>query len=126
MALGPMCWVLLQQLGLPLRHGGVSWKLLLVVAVVYPVLEEYVFRGGLQGALYRHTALSRSLLGVSFANLVTSIAFAAVHLFNQTPMWAALIFFPSLVFGWARDRYGNIQASVVLHMSYNAGFISLF
>ena len=126
MALGPMCWILLQQLGLPLSNSVVSWNLLLMVAVMYPVLEEYVFRGGLQGALYRHEAFSRSVLGVSLANLTTSITFAAVHLYNHTPLWAALIVFPSLVFGWARDRYGNIYASVVLHITYNAGFISFF
>ena len=126
MALGPMCWVLLLQIGLPLDNSDVPWKLLLMVAVAYPVLEEYVFRAGLQGALYRREAFSRSVLGVSIANLVTSIAFAAAHLFNHTPSWAALILFPSLVFGWARDRYGDIHASIILHITYNAGFISLF
>ena len=126
MALGPMCWVLLQRSGLPLRDSVVSWKLLLMVVVAYPVLEEYVFRGGLQGALYQRDAFARSALGVSIANILTSTAFAAAHLYNHTPLWAALIFFPSLVFGWMRDRYGNIHASVILHMTYNAGFISLF
>ena len=70
--------------------------------------------------------MARSVYGFSLANLVTSVFFAAMHLFNQPPLWAASIFVPSLIFGWMRDRYLTIHASTLLHMSYNAGFIVLF
>jgi len=114
------------QLGIPLRNGSPPWKTLLWVGLLYPVLEEYVFRGALQTALFNRTTLRRSLMGISMANVLTSLVFAAMHFINQPPLWAAMVFFPSLVFGWARDRYANIHASIVLHVVYNTGFIALF
>ena len=126
LGLGPLCWLILYVLDKPLRSASVAWQTLLLIAVVYPALEEYVFRGGLQAALYRNAMMARSIAGFSLANLVTSVIFAAVHLFNQPPLWAFLIFFPSLIFGWMRDRYQTIHASILLHMVYNAGFILLF
>jgi len=98
----------------------------LLLVVIYPILEEFVFRGGVQRYLYEKPSLRQSLLGLSLANVITSMLFAAIHLINQPPLWAALVFFPSLVFGWARDRYDHIVASIVLHGFYNAGFIYLF
>lgn len=126
MALGPVCWVTLYLLEVPLRKNSIALSTLVLIALVYPVLEEYVFRGGIQSALYSRSSLSRSIAGVSAANLLTSITFAVIHLFNQPPIWATLVFFPSLVFGWMRDRYGHIGPSVVLHVVYNAGFFLFF
>ncbi|MFK8079962.1 MAG: JDVT-CTERM system glutamic-type intramembrane protease [Granulosicoccus sp.] len=126
LSLGPMCWIVMFQLGIPLRGGNAPWETLLWVALLYPVLEEIVFRGGLQTALFSRAVLRRSLMEISLANIVTSVIFAAMHTINQPPLWAALVFFPSLVFGWARDRYLGIQASIVLHIVYNAGFVWLF
>lgn len=114
------------QLGVPLSNTPPAWKTFLWLVAIYPVLEEYVFRGALQVALLKKDIMRRSASGISIANVITSILFAAMHLFNQPPLWATLVFFPSLAFGWLRDRYNNIHASIVLHMSYNAGFIYLY
>ena len=124
--MGPLCWFMLQQLGVPLNIGKLSLSSLLLSGLLYPILEEFIFRGGLQSELHKREKLSRSVVGLSLANVITSTVFAAMHLFNQPPLWAALVFFPSLVFGWTRDRYGNIQAAIMLHSTYNAGFILLF
>ena len=67
--------------------------------------------------------MQRSVSGISLANIITSVLFAAMHLINQPPLWAASVFFPSLAFGWLRDRYLNIHSSIALHMAYNAGFV---
>lgn len=91
--------------------------------LVYPPLEEIIFRGGLQPALLSVSRLSRARFGITYANVVTSAVFAAVHLVTLPPLWALLVFVPSLVFGAARDRYDGIAASIVLHMFYNAGFV---
>lgn len=106
---------------LPLNLQILFWSVL-----VYPVLEEMVFRGGLQTFLYSRSTLSRERLGISLANLITSFVFAAMHLLSQSPAWAALVFLPSLIFGAARDRFQGVSASILLHMFYNAGFIALF
>ena len=126
MAAGPACWILLYTLGMPLRQQPVLISVLLLSVVAYPLLEEIVFRGALQSALLKQPVLAKSLLGISLACVLTSLVFAAAHLLRQPPIWAALIFLPSLVFGWARDRHRSLYSPIALHMSYNAGFIGLF
>lgn len=112
--------------GLPIRAGAAPWNSLLWIALLYPALEEFVFRGGIQPALTSRAGFGTSVAGVSLANVATSGLFASMHLINQPPLWAASVFLPSLIFGWARERYGNIQACTALHITYNAGFVWLF
>lgn len=109
------------DLAWPLQRPYVFFQLVLV----YPVFEELVFRGLLQGGLARR--LPGSLIGpVSRANALTSLIFAASHLLYHAPLWAALAFVPSLVFGWARDRYRSLAAPMLLHVWYNLGYFLLF
>lgn len=129
MTAGPVVWILLWVLNgnqFSLTTTLPLYTLLLVI-VVYPVLEEIVFRGALQGWLLSHNKFAtRFLPGITLANIITSLVFALFHLINQSPAWAFMIFFPSLVFGWARDRFGFLTASIALHSFYNAGFFLLF
>ena len=100
--------------------------MLLRGVVVAPVLEELVFRGVLQGALLERPALARRRAGVSGANALASLAFAAAHLVSQSPPQAAAVLLPSLAFGACRDRYGSVVPGMLLHGFYNAGFLWLF
>ena len=122
---GPVCWLVLILAKLPLS-GPPAWLLLLKLALIVPILEEIVFRGGLQTFLISKAVFAKNWFGLSIANLVTSFIFALMHLISQPPLWAALVFIPSLVFGWAKDRYGSIVPSIILHAVYNAGFVWLF
>jgi membrane protease YdiL (CAAX protease family) len=45
------------------------------------------------------------------------------HLINQPPLWAASVFFPSLVFGYFKDRHQTVVTPFLLHAWYNAGFL---
>lgn len=124
---GPVVWVLMLLAGIPRAEGAPSLRLLLIVVLVSPVLEEIVFRGGLQAWLFDKSFFRHSIgAGVSVANLITSLIFAAFHAFSQPWIWAASIVLPSLVFGWARDRTGSIAPSIILHIWYNLGFVYLF
>lgn len=98
----------------------------LLSALVYPVLEEIVFRGGLQTVLLRQSYLAGRWFGLSRANVVTSILFAAFHLFAHTPQWAAAVVVPSLIFGYFRDRHDSVTGPIALHVFYNAGYFWLF
>jgi len=104
----------------------VDWLLLAKLVLLYPILEEIVFRGGVQTFLLERKALTKHIFGISLANVLTSIAFAALHLIYQPVLWALLVFVPSLVFGWARERYGSVIPSILLHGFYNLGFVLLF
>ncbi len=117
-----------------LQGGGGNWSWPLrapqqfaLVVFVYPVLEEWVFRGGVQGWLHRYAWGARSWMGISGANVLTSCLFALAHLFAHPPLAAASVLVPSLVFGLFRDRHaGVLTASMLLHGFYNAGYFWLF
>ncbi|MBX2837486.1 MAG: JDVT-CTERM system CAAX-type protease [Gammaproteobacteria bacterium] len=126
LGLAPLCWLVLTLLGVSSAGSELAIVTLLLVAFVSPVLEEIVFRGGIQEFLLRYDALAKIQFGISLANIVTSVLFAALHLISQPPLWSALIFFPSLVFGWARDRYQSLWPPIALHAFYNLGFVLLF
>jgi membrane protease YdiL (CAAX protease family) len=102
------------------------WRDYLTLSLLYPVVEELVFRGWLQGALRRYPGGRRRFGPVSCANLVTSIVFAGAHLFSHPPLAALLVLFPSLIFGHFRDCYGRVAPSMGLHGFYNSGYFWLF
>lgn len=122
----PLCWLLLLWVGIPLRQTALPALAIVQVVVISPVLEEIVFRGGLQNWLLKRSIMSRTRFSISLANILVSVIFAAMHLLHQPPLWAALVFLPSLVFGWAWERHRSLLSPIALHMAYNAGFIYLF
>lgn len=125
---GPLSWGILYLVLQPEPQWG--WPLVaplayLLPVVVYPVLEEIVFRGLLQELV--HDYISPRCFGpLSVANLLTSLLFTAMHFLYHAPLWAALVFLPSLVFGFFKDRTGRLIAPILLHGFYNAGFLLLF
>lgn len=123
---GPLVWLVLWWItGQPVPNG-IALSVLLSSVLLYPVIEEYAFRGFLQSWLLEKSIFQQKpFLQVSYANIVTSFLFASFHLFNQPPLWAALVFFPSLVFGYLRERYDAVVPSIVMHAWYNLGFLVL-
>lgn len=126
---GGVVWFGLWQWNQP--SVDLSWPLreplrFMLLAVVYPVLEEIIFRGGLQQSLLKHARGRLCWHGVTVANLVTSIVFTAMHLFVHVPAWAAATFFPSLAYGYFRDRYRSLWAPIWLHAFYNTGYFLIF
>jgi len=97
-------------------------SLLLVVKwlIWAPVLEELLFRGLLQGQLQQYFRSAGTIIGLSRANWITSLAFTGIHFVHHSPLWAAGVLFPSLVFGYFRDRENSVLPPIVLHAIYNA------
>lgn len=106
----------------PLNHP----RDLLFLGLVYPIVEELLFRGLLQGWLREWSSLRRNWLGLSGANLLTSAVFTGLHFIAHPPLAAAAVIAPSLIFGHFRDRHGNLRAPIVLHMYYNIGYFWIF
>jgi len=119
---GPIAWALLWAF-VPGTAGAVNVMLLINMSLLYPLLEELAFRGFLQGWLLEKVYFARQKFGLTVANVSTSIVFALAHVINQPPLWAASIFFPSLVFGYFRDRHDTVITPFILHAWYNAGFL---
>jgi len=125
LAAGPVVWIAAAlalgaqpnpawALADPLRYVG--------LAVAWPILEEWLFRGVIQPAAARTVWGARAAWGVTTANAATSMLFAVAHLVALAPGWAAAVFVPSLVFGYFRDRYNSFAPSAALHVFYNAGW----
>lgn len=106
----------------------IDYKLMLVV-IIFPVLEEIVFRGLIQESIQQ--LLTNSHFNTTFfwrvsrANLITSLLFSASHLWSQSAQWALAILIPSLIFGYFKDRYHSLQPPILLHIFYNCGFYLL-
>jgi len=127
LALGAIFWVLLPFLAVvqPLPWLYV-FSLPFFVAVLWqPTVEELLFRGCLQGWLLTHGWGRHSFVGISIANLLTSIVFSGAHIASHSLPWALSTLFPSLLFGVLRDRSGSVFPPLAMHIIYNAGYFLL-
>jgi hypothetical protein len=103
---------------------GLSWIPLLILAQLLLVAlpEEWFYRGYLQTTLARAWPQRVRILGpieIGPANLLTSLLFGLGHfVINLHPARFA-VFFPSLLFGWLRDRNGTIASCVLYHAACN-------
>jgi membrane protease YdiL (CAAX protease family) len=103
-------------------QGAWAWCSLLLVQ---PCLEEWVFRGLLQGEALRLTTRrgEPARLGpVTWANALVSLLFVALHLLAQPVVWALAVAVPSLVLGHLRERFNSVWPAVWVHATYNLGF----
>ena len=111
----------------------IIWGLSHLVLVALP--EEYFYRGYLQTRLHdlleagddgehgEETVETTTFLGLSRANWATSGLFAIGHILipigGSISLARGAVFFPSLLFGWLRDRTGSIIAPTVFHAAAN-------
>lgn len=94
---------------------------LLIQLLLVALPEEFFYRGFLQGRL-NAVWTRRWHLGpfhTSAPILVTSAAFALGHFAIGFDPRRLAVFFPSLAFGWLRDRTGGLVAPVVYHAACN-------
>ena len=110
--------------GVALDAPAVDWafaEFCAVQLVVVALPEELFFRGCLHRLLEQRFPPARRWLGggVGVALLLSSAAFALVHLPKNGDPRALATFFPGLLFGWMRSRTGSILPSVLVHASSN-------
>jgi membrane protease YdiL (CAAX protease family) len=86
-----------------------SWLLAVVTA---PVAEEIIFRGFIM------RGWSTSRLGMIGAIVLSSAAFAVVHL-QYNPLTMLMVFTLGLHFGVMRWRSGSTTLPIMLHMAWN-------
>lgn len=118
-ALGPLvCYLLF---GMPTQQFELSKQIALSV-LVYPILEELAFRGFIQTSLLNYTR-HEIISGLTYANVITSAMFSAVHLFAMSWDKAILVFLPSIIFGYFREVKNEVVTPISLHVFYNLNFI---
>ncbi len=95
-----------------------EWLMLFAVAVVIaPFCEEMLFRGWLFTALR-----TRQPFGTTA--WITASLFAFMHI-TAGALYALLIFPVGLVLAFARERYGSIKPTIVIHGLFNASALLL-
>lgn len=124
---GGFFWLLLAQVQplTPMAPRQIFSTPFLFLVVWQPWFEEILFRGFLQGTWADHPWGKRSFFGITGANALVSLLFTIMHFWTHPPLWAVSVFFPSLLFGYFRDRYGSLYPSIFLHMFYNGGYFFL-
>ena len=127
LGLGPLAWLILATV-YPVREAPglppLPWHQVVLVLLVFPVLEEVVFRGLVLDMVARQ--FSKRFGPLTLANVLTSLLFVAAHLFHNPPVWALLVFFPSLIFGYLKERHRTLLSPILMHGFYNLGFYLLF
>ncbi len=106
------------QLSLP--PSLTSFTMAQIIVVALP--EEAFFRGYLQTALRDVGTRRWRLLGVAIAPaawLAQAALFALIHFVVEPHPARLAVFFPALLFGWARAWRGGIGAAVALHAMSN-------
>ena len=107
---------------LDLDRGFSWWWLFVLVQLGLVALpEEVLYRGYVQTRLNAVWKPRWRLLGATIGPslFVTSALFAVGHLAITPGPFRLLVFFPSLLFGWLRERTGTIVAGVVFHAACN-------
>lgn len=107
--------VKLPDLGL----GFLEFSAVQLIVVALP--EELFFRGTLLRLLEQRFPPTRRWLGggIGLALVLSSAAFALVHLPKNGDPRALATFFPGLLFGWMRSATGSILPSTLVHAASN-------
>lgn len=101
----------------------ISATVLINMLLIYPVIEEWVFRGTIQEGLLKINQLRKGCYGVSNANLITSCLFTGFHMIHQPLFFAVLVFIPSVIFGFFKERYSALLVPIGLHILFNGIFL---
>jgi uncharacterized protein len=107
-----------------LHPPALSWSLAefcLVQMLVVALPEELFFRGFLLGLLEKRFPPQRRFLGggIGLALLLSSLAFALIHIPKDGDPRVLATFFPGLLFGWMRSSTGSILAPTLAHGASN-------
>lgn len=118
--------------GMCAQYGGLrtlhvpelTWSLAefcLVQMLVVALPEELFFRGFLLGLLEKRFPPKRRWLGggIGLALVLSSLAFALIHIPKDGDPRVLATFFPGLLFGWMRSATGSILAPTIAHGASN-------
>lgn len=97
------------------------WDYALIQFFMVALPEEFFFRGWLQTRLNQVWGRPWKILGVKMgpASIFVSILFVLSHSLITLQTWHLLIFFPSLIFAWAFEKYQTITPSWMVHGFFN-------
>jgi len=102
----------------------ISLRSVIIFMVAVPIVEEYLFRGVFQQLVFNK--IQSKILGITYANILTSIIFSLSHIFSTPILSSILIFIPSIIFGVLYDRSKSIYPSIIVHSIYNFNIFMIY
>lgn len=96
-------------------------KIFIVQLIWVAIPEEIFFRGYMQTKMHDKYPKGLNILGVKFgwAIVITSALFAAGHVVTKPNIARLAVFFPSLIFGWLRERTNSVFPTALFHALCN-------
>lgn len=80
-----------------------------VLVIMAPLIEEYLFRGKIQGYL-------KEGFGTTFAIIIQAVLFGSLHQLGLQKIYST---FMGIVFGVVREKEGNFLSTFIMHMVVN-------
>jgi len=99
-------------------------RMVILVGLFYPILEELAFRGAIQTFIARIFGSSKLARSALWANVLTSVLFSGLHVVTRSVLIGFLVFIPSLIFGHVREKFGSVLPAIVLHSVYNCSYLA--
>jgi membrane protease YdiL (CAAX protease family) len=106
------------MLSLALAPSNNGLHRLVMLLMLAPLLEESIFRAGLQEALLRRWHSRPHMV-----NAVTATAFGLAHAIVRADAAAFAVVLPALLIGAVYQRTGRLRQCVVLHAAMNAAWL---
>jgi membrane protease YdiL (CAAX protease family) len=106
----------------PIEFSLARWRdvwFVISACLLYPLVEEIVFRGLFQHQLNKLKWARRIFLYTSVSNYVVSVCFALLHFLIFINFLALLVFIPSIVLGYFYNKTSSVAPSFILHSFYN-------
>jgi membrane protease YdiL (CAAX protease family) len=89
-----------------------------IMLLAAPILEEAIFRAGLQEWLLRRR------VPAGWANVATAATFAAAHCVARgVELLSLAAFVPALALGWVYGRHRSLRLCIALHMVMNIAWV---
>jgi|SRR5690554_1429155 len=129
----PFTWVILLAvtsalMGILLTHkeeftnyystfNNMNLSHILLVCLVYPLVEEIVFR------LYWLKDLSNKLSNVK-SIVIVSFGFSIYHLFSGIPLLYAFLY--SVIISWLYLKFNKLYLCIIFHVLYNTSVVLIY
>lgn len=97
-----------------LMKGDLLWAWAILVVVLVPIYEEFLFRGLILGGLIRQRLLLSCQRQRLLAGVISSALFALVH-WQYDWFGMLMVFVLSLLLAWVRLRSGSLLMAMWLH-----------
>jgi membrane protease YdiL (CAAX protease family) len=97
---------------------GTAWDHVVVLLLLSPLIEEAVFRAGLQEWLLRRG------LAANRANLSTALMFGGLHALVRLQWMAFAVALPALLLGSVYGRWRLLRWCVLIHAGMNGAWLA--